>query len=279
MKRFVFAVILACTVCNAISAGNLSRDELSLKTLYGKLYKASSDSIRSILNDSICQQFNITLKNDSSFEYAFDSLPYLGKVYSTDRKLRIYSWNYISDNGNYRFFSYFQFANHKLIQLSQDQPVYIPEEDGSVEAKKWYGALYYNAVPISYQNEIHYILLGWSHFTDNLNFKVMDVLSVNDTTPTFGLPLFSNNEKVTYRVTLPYSSDHSLSLQYDSKRKLFIFNHLYEEANKNKMMSDESFSCYQLKSGKLVYKEEITFDHHEASLPRTKVEYGLDSNK
>ncbi|MBP1639794.1 MAG: hypothetical protein H6Q17_1377 [Bacteroidetes bacterium] len=279
MRHIWVILIIESLLCGTIHAGNLSREEFSLKTLFGKLYQAPSDSLRSLLNDSICQQLNVSLQNDSSFEYAFDSLPYLGKVYSTDRKLRIYSWNYISTDGDYRFFSYFQFASHKLVYLAQDRSGYLPENDRTINAKNWYGALYYTAIPVSYQNEVHYILLGWSHYSSDLNFKVMDVLSIKENTLTFGLPLFIQNNQSSYRVTLPYSSGHTLALQYDPKRNILIFSHLNNNSTKENRIPDESFSGFQLTSDKLIYKDEVTFDHHEITTPRTKVEYGLERKK
>ncbi|MTK53385.1 hypothetical protein [Paludibacter sp.] len=277
MRRLFLVMILGCTLCSSFSAARISQDEISLKGLFGRLYKAPSDSVRSILNDSICHQLNTTLHNDSSFQYAFDSLAYLGKIYSTDHQLRIYSWNYISDAGDYRFFSYFQFATKKLIQLVQKRPCYLPDEDKATTANNWYGALYYNAIPINHGNQIQYILLGWSHLSESENFKIIDVLSLKDSTIEFGAPIFNTESR--YRIAMPYSSSHSLALQYDAKRSLFIFNHLHEESNKNNKIPDESFSGYQLVNNKLIYKEEVTFDHKEESPPRTKVEYGLEPNK
>lgn len=272
-------MIFGCCLCTSFSATKISRDEILLKGLFGRLYKAPSDSVRSILNDSICHQFSTTLRNDSSFQYAFDSLAYLGKIYSTDHKLRIYSWNYISDAGDYRFFSYFQFATKQLIQLVQNRPCYLPDENRIITANNWYGALYYNAIPINRGNQTQYILLGWSHLSESENFKIIDVLSVKDSTIEFGTPIFTADSKNKLRVTLPYSSAHSLALQYDAKRSLFIFNHLHEEGNKSNRISDESFSGYQLVSDKLIYKDDVTFDHNEENQPRTKVEYGLEPNK
>ena len=266
-------------LCGTISAGNLPREEASLKTLFGKLHKAPSDSLRSLFNDSICQQLSVALKNDSSFAYAFDSLPFLGKIYSTDRKLRIYSWNYISDDGNYRFFSYFQFFNSRLIFIPQNRPGYLPDEDRIIDARNWYGALYYSAIPFRYQNKDSYILLGWSNYQNTLNFKVMDIVSLNEETLTFGLPVFIRADKSSYRVTLPYSADHSMALQYDQKLGLLIFSHMNDESSKNGKIPDESFSGFQLTSDKLIYKNEVTFEHQEATIPRTKIEYGLDGHK
>jgi hypothetical protein len=279
MRHILFSILLSGMLCGTIHAGNLQREEASLKTLFGKLYKAPTDSLRSLLNDSICQQLSVSLRNDSSFTYAFDSLPYLGKIHSTDRKLRIYSWNYISESGDYRFFSYFQFANSRLIFLPQNRPGYLPEDDRTIDAKNWYGALYYTTIPFRHQNSDCYILLGWSNCSASLNFKVMEVVSINGDSLTFGLPVFVRSTKNSSRITLPYSSGHSMVLQYDAKRSLLLFSHLNEESNKSDRVPDESFSGFQLTPDKLIYQNEVTFDHHEASMPRTKIEYGLDGNK
>jgi hypothetical protein len=125
----------------------------------------------------------------------------------------------------------------------------------------------------------HSILLGWSNYSTTLNFKVMEVVSTNGDALTFGLPVFVQSNKNSSRITLPYSSGHSMVLQYDAKRSLLIFSHLNGESNKSDKIPDESFSGFQLTPDQLIYKNEVTFDHNEASMPRTKIEYDLDGNK
>jgi len=279
MRRILIIILLTCPFLPAAHADTPGKQEACLQKLYAKLYSAPSDLARLDLNDSVCLQLHATLSQATSFEYPFDSLPFLGKVYSTDRKLRFYSWNYISDQGDYSFFTIIQRqADNKLFFLAQNRPSYMPDEDKTMDANSWYGALYYNAIPYVQHDITYYLLLGWSHYSDAENFKTIEVLSLNDNHVSFGLPIFSKGDTLLTRVVLPYSSRHSLSLQYDNIRKLFYFNHLHSLQNSDTQLPDETFSAYVLTKDGLKYQDEITLqsDKHEEKLPRDKMQLDLD---
>jgi hypothetical protein len=279
MRKLILLLSIFVITEGSAGAENLRHSEFTLKGLFGRLYKAPNDSVRSAINDSLESQLSVILCNDSSFYYAFDSLPYLGKILSTDQKIRIYSWNYITDSGDYHFCCWLQLPGHDPIRLEQKRSTFLPDEDKTIDNGHWYGALYYYAQPFYWHNETLYILLGWSRYSSTTNFKVLEMLSLKDSALTLGLPVIFAGEKTKYRVILPYSSGYSLSLLYEEKQKMFLFNHLHAGSGKTEKIPDETFSGYQIAPKGLIYKEEATFNQHKSKQKHTKVELNLDNVK
>lgn len=236
----------------------INKFEILLHNLFNHLYSANNDARRQAINDSICKEFTLIFSQPASFDFPFDSLQYVGKVYSTDRALRIYSWNYIAQLGNYHFECFIQRKQDDAVfRLKQPMTVYLPQEKEKILPNNWYGALYYNAIPYKYQKKMVYLLLGWSRYSENRNFKMIDVLSFENHQILLGAPLFHKNESILSRVIIPYTSRYALTLQYDQKDKMIIFNHLSFDNNGSTAIPDENFSAYLVTKTGLRFKEEL----------------------
>jgi|GEM_PF-814023 hypothetical protein len=243
---------------------SMNKSETKLHSLFNRLYSATNDLQRQAVNDSICNQFTQTFSQPASFDYPFDSLQYIGKIYSVDHALRIYSWNYIIQSGEYYFVCFIQRKQDDAVfRLTQSKSVYLPQNNGSILVNNWYGALYYNAIPYSYHKKTVYLLLGWSRYTESLNFKIIDVLSFEDHQIQLGEPLFQDSGIAMSRVIIPYSSRYALTLQYDAKNRMIFFNHLSHSSGNNKSIMetkaipDENFSAYLITKTGLKYKDEL----------------------
>ncbi len=237
-----------------------NQSENLLHSLFNRLYTAKNDIHRQVINDSICKEFTQTFSQSASFDYPFDSLQYVGKVYSTDHALRIYSWNYITQSGNYHFECFIQRKQDDAVfRLKQPMSVYLPQEQGKVLPDNWYGALYYSVIPYKYHKKTEYLLLGWSRYSESRNFKMIDVLSFENNQISLGEPIFHVNESILSRVVIPYTSRYALTLQYDEKDKMIIFNHLHISSVDGKSIAipDENFSAYLVTKAGLKFKEEL----------------------
>jgi hypothetical protein len=287
MKKTAFCILLFVTGLLQAHPATLAGKEKALMQTFGHLYEAVNDSARNITNDSLCIQLESVLHDPASFGYAFDSLPFLGKIYSTDKQLRIYSWNYISDAGDYRFCSFIQRkADGAVFPLIQNRASFPPADDKPIGAAEWYGALYYQAIPYPVGQSVLYLLLGWSHSSPSENFKVIDVLSVSENGLSFGYPLFKQQNRKADRVVLAYSARYSLSLQYEDDHKRFVFNHLHRMSTAESTLQppaipDESFSAYILKNGIFEYVDEVNKQagKNDYLPPRTKIDNGLEGKE
>lgn len=235
---------------------------------FNQLYSTKKDQKLAAINDSICLTFQKALSNPESFDYPFDSLNYVGKIYSLDQNLRIYSWNYIQSSGDYVFSCFIQRkSDHAVYSLIQTKKVFLPGENTILGSKDWYGALYYSAIPFTFQKKTAYYLLGWSQLSPNVNFKVIEILSFHNGTITLGAPIIQKDTHLLSRVVISYDAHYSLSLTYDQKTKMIIFNHL-NSVNHELAIPDENFSGFQLTKTGLKLKDEMALK--DRALPHAR---------
>ena len=273
MRRFRSIFLLLSVSWGAhAQIASTNQSEILLHSLFNRLYTAKNDAHRQVINDSICKEFTQAFSQPASFNYAFDSLQYVGKVYSTDHELRIYSWNYITQSGNYHFECFIQRKQDDAVfRLKQPMSVYLPQKQGKISPDNWYGALYYSAIPYKYQKRTVYLLLGWSRYSESRNFKMIDVLSFENNKISLGEPIFHVNGSILSRITIPYTSRYSLTLQYDRKDKMIIFNHLHilSVNDESTAIPDENFSAYLVTKTGLKFKEELQLKDKHISHTRS----------
>lgn len=273
MHRFHSLFLLLCISLYAhTQTVSIAKSEITLQGLFNRLYSATNDARSEVINDSICTMFSQTFTQQASFDYPFDSLRYVGKVYSNDQALRIYSWNYITQSGGYHFDCFIQRKqDNAVFRLKQPMSVYIPQEQGKILPNNWYGALYYSAIPYKYKKKRAYLLLGWSRYSESRNFKMIDVLSFENNQIRLGDPIFQADDAILSRVTIPYSSRYALTLQYNEKGKMIIFNHLHintDKSNESTAIPDENFSAYLLTKSGLKFKSDLPLKDKQVSHSR-----------
>lgn len=207
----------------------LVQKEKELIELFNKILKEDTrDSNRVSINEKIRLKLAEALKDSGSFSYPFDSLKNLGKIYSDDYNIRIYTWSCEMEDLSYRFYGFIQdFTNDAVYPLVQNGPVFIPEKNKQYLLNRWYGALYYKAINISKKGkEPKYILLGWSQANPNTKMKIMEVLHIGEEKVILGSKAFKGYQGKANRIVFTYCSDLSMSLNYDDANKRFIFDHL-----------------------------------------------------
>lgn len=195
--------------------------------------KVKSDSVKFIINDQITKYLEIVLKNSDSYTMHFDTLKHIGKVYSPDNKFRVFSWNIPLTDGKNKFFAIIQ-ANSgkdklcKLYKLKDNSLNFKGNiTDTCFTADNWYGALYYEILPRKIGKKIIYTLLGM-HFNDLFsNRKIIESMYFDDNgDPVFGAPIFLYEGRMQNRVVFEYSINAVMSLKYNERLKMIVFDHL-----------------------------------------------------
>jgi len=208
----------------------LLKKEQEIKKLFNKITETDAhDSARMAINEQIRVKMAEALKDSDSFFYAFDSLKYLGKVYSDDYNIRIYTWCCELEDFSYKFYGFIQdFDNDAIYPLVVRDKPYIPKENDQIGVNNWYGALYYKAINVSDKKskEPKYILLGWNQTNLKTKNKIMEVLSIEDEKALLGSKIFKGYKGRACRMVLSYCADLGITLNYDEKEKRFIFDHL-----------------------------------------------------
>jgi hypothetical protein len=229
---FIFPLQGKTPVLPAENFPELQRQEMEIKLLFDTLNNAGDilDSAEYLAIDktgiggSIRQKLGEMLRDKNSFFYPFDSLQYLGKIYSDDNKVRIYSWNCELTGFRQQFYGFVQ-TEKTCVPLRSSQ-TYIPDPQKDIPLNNWYGALYYKAVRIEKGNQAKYILLGWSRLNERHSFKVIDVLAFDDKKASLGAPIFELDNGKNARMVFDYCSNVRMTINYDEKKKKIVFDHL-----------------------------------------------------
>jgi hypothetical protein len=236
----------------------------SLKSLGNNLINNPEELVRKNTNYTLIKTLVSALKTPNSFLYKFDSLKAVSVLNSPDNRFRIFSWHIVNDDGSYRFYGAIQMNTGgalKLYPLDDYSPLIAHPEDTVTDNTKWYGAQYYNIIPVQGANP-YYVLLGWKGYTDRSTKKVIDVLSFKNDKPMLGMPVFINKDKKRSRVVFQYTRQASMLLKYVPGENLIVFDNLAppDKKMKDKLETygpDLSYNGYHLKNGRWELTEDL----------------------
>jgi hypothetical protein len=235
--------------------------DLASKFLSESSYKQKIEA-----NKKFTQLLSDELNNPDNF--GFSDLPSnISVIKSPDQNFVIYTWAITDDEGNY--------LNKGLIQLPAKRGSYssvIPLMNSSktisnVQLKtlgsdEWIGAVYYQIIPTKIKKNKVYVLLGIDGNNKLTTKKIIDVVWMDGEEIKFGYPIFISERKTYNRIIFEYSAQASMSLRYQKKSKMIIFDHL---APSNPAFQgqyqfygpDFSYDAYLLKGGKWVYEKDV----------------------
>lgn len=232
-RKYLLFIILAIACFNLkLSASeNMLKNEEILQRLYEKMDDRNIGGERAKVIAEILKVWHEVLNYSESFFYSFDSLPYVGQVHSSDSLIRIYSWNFPNPEGTHQYFGFVQKRpvpgeNTSWFELKQGSRSLTGAEEIVFTSDDWYGALYYEIIPVEINSKTFYTLLALDLNDFFTNKKLIDVLYFEDHIAKFGAPVFQLGKKIQYRVILEYSSRAVMSLRYDNIRKMIIHDHL-----------------------------------------------------
>lgn len=174
---------------------------------------------------------DIFLANPESFDTKLESVRSISALYAPDRKFRIITWNVPLHDGTYIFGGRVQLPAKKkkpysVVKLKDKSAEINKPLSKTLSEENWYGALYYQITRQSYKKSEYYTLLGWDGNTIMSNKKLIDVLVLDNNGIKFGAPLFDDGKRVTNRVFFEHSEKVTMSLKYQPKTSLIVFDHL-----------------------------------------------------
>lgn len=225
MRKFIFILFLLSA---SLSQAQISEERLTL--LFDSLRTCEIDSVKDALNEKIYQCLGEQLSQPESFKYPFDKVPYLGKVYSDDKKVRVYTWSYPYADRSNGYGGFIQTINKERVvttPLTMQGEAYRPNQQGKILANNWYGSLYYNVFLVKNKREKYYIALGWSGYNAASDFKIIETIHIDGKgNASFGKMVFEKKGKNDSRIVLEYGAEAKITLAYDPSAKKIIFDHL-----------------------------------------------------
>ncbi len=269
--HILFAFVLLCLNTMAQQGkSNLDIFQDSLIKISMATVVAETDANKADLNGRFVKNLVEALKTPNSFTYPFDSLKNVSVIKSPDKAFRILSWYVQQENGTYRYFGTIQMNTGKgplkLYPLI-DQTDNITDANVITNNQKWFGARYYDIVPVTSGNRSpYYILLGWKGNTLNTTKKVIEILSFDRELVKFGLPVFDGKElKDKNRIIFEYTKSNAMTLRVDQKAGMIVYDHLAP-------FDPEMVGKYEF------YGSDGTFDGFKIIGGRLKLQEGLELN-
>jgi hypothetical protein len=233
--RMVLSFWLCCTwlfpLPSRAQSVSLAESELQLKTLFYRISQSTSDAQKLALTDSISDRLYQTLLLPGSFEYPFKALQTLGKVTSGDKKIRIYTWNLPHADGTNNYYGFLQQTSGQtpisVIRFIDKRTTITEPTTAQLSADNWYGCLVYSIIEHTVSGITWYTLLGYNPSNLFISEKIVDLLWFDEQhNPVFGKAVFHYQKQLQHRIIFRYSAKVSMSLLWNEKMNMIIFDHL-----------------------------------------------------
>lgn len=275
MKILFFIGILLSFMSSALAQSaidNVESFEDSLVTSLEQIRTAKTLKEKLVLNTRFENTLRKALRYDEAFTYKFNAL---SKVMSTktspDKAFRIFNWNIeVPDIQEHYFFclvmKYDSRKGEYVIIELYDKSKYATRVEYNVHNdKKWFGALYYEIIPVKKGLNTIYTLLGWDGNNRMSNKKIIETMSFQGQDKIkFGLPIFKQDEDTKRRVVFQYSKKATISVKYQviKKKEYIIFDHLSPMSGQlvgipDYLVPDLSFDAFVLEKGKWKYLKDF----------------------
>lgn len=273
MKK-IFLIILIIFYSNSLlcQKGNtkLFREyEDTLKIVASKIMYDKTEEEKNKSNKYFIEILSEVLSYEKAFNFPFDSLITISRIYSPDKTFRIFTWILKKDNGNFTYYGIVHYHNKKrkkyeIIPLFDNSDNIRNPEDKELNANNWYGGLYYDIIYVKKTGRKFYTLLAWDGNDGYSTRKIIDVMYFSGKNKIkFGLPIFKENKNTTHkRIILEYDSKSTITMRYDEKENRITFNHLIP-ARKDLLgleeyyIPDGSFNSYNYRNGKWWFSKDI----------------------
>ena len=291
MKKTILINILAFLCISSFAQkGNNSlfaEYEDTLKVMAHQIMNAETEAEKRIANTAFIINLTEVLQYEKSFKFPFDSLVTIARITPPDNTFRIFNWLLKKDNGSYEYFGIVHYHNKKrkryeVIPLVDNSSNIRNAEQEDLDAKNWYGGLYYQIAYIKKAGRKYYTLLSWDGNDGYSTKKIMDVMYFSGKNKIkFGLPIFKQNKKESKkRVILEYDSKTSISVKYHSKEQRIVFNHLVPPRKdltglKEYYIPEGTFNAYQYKKGKWWLEQDVDIRNQQKTKRVKKPKRGL----
>ena len=229
----MFRSITVLIVCMVFIPGGLRAQENSAFKSYEDslmiLYKSILEEPpfnRETVSNRFYNEFYRIIQKEGSFTYPFSQLKNIGKIYSPDHVIRIYTWNIpfgAEDNLYYGIIQYYSKSEKKYIVRNLNEPL----NSGNAKLNTWQGSLCYEIIDTKYSGKKYYTLISLDLNNSLSNKKRIDILSFDENENLyFCEKLIYYNNKLVDNLVFQYNEKVVMSLRYNEDVKMIVFDHL-----------------------------------------------------
>lgn len=225
IRSLLFLVLLAPALLFGQGSAGISYASLSghLEAI-GTGSDAKRDSASALLK----HELGLILDSDSAFTASFADVP-ISRVDAPDGDFRLFTWNVRHSNGYFLYEGFLlvkKGSKHVLYELWDMTDHIAKPATAQLSPENWYGAVYYEVIPVKRGSKTYYTLLGWKGYNTVETRKVIDVLSISGSAPKFGAPLFLADRHRNQREVFGFTAQGSMQLKWMPERKAIIVDHL-----------------------------------------------------
>ncbi len=206
---------------------SLNQCEEKLTVLYNSILNENPYNRENISRAFYDEFYTMLEEEEGSFTHPFSKLENIGKIYSADKRIRIYTWNipYAMDkNLYYGIVQYYSNVHEKYIAVKLNDSLTYSQNSRPVD---WPGALYYEIIVTRHTGQKYYTLLGFDLHNVLSNKKRIDVLSINEFDELYVCQkLFQYDGKLLDNLEFEYNEKVVMSLRYNHETKMIVFDHL-----------------------------------------------------
>lgn len=242
--------------------------------VYGRKMIMEKNASQRFIADSIFIRMLVkSLKTPKSFDYPFDSLQTVSRIYAPDSSFRIFSWQFTRDEDYYRQRGAIQMKTSdgslKLFPLIDFSDFTTAPLDSVRSGKNWIGAIYYGIVMKTFNNKKYYTLLGFDDNNMRSTKKWIEVLTFdNNGKPMFGGPYFSvindsvkSSAATVDRYCMEYKKEGNARMNYDKEMDMIVYDHLVSESNDPAkaytLVPDGDYQGFKWSDGKWIQVDKI----------------------
>tara|TARA_B100000767_G_scaffold146369_1_gene137954 strand:- start:3671 stop:4552 length:882 start_codon:yes stop_codon:yes gene_type:complete len=288
-KICLFIFSLLSIQCFSQKGNNrlIAEYEDTLKVMAYKIMNAETEAEKQLANTAFIYNLKEVLQYEKSFKFPFDSLTTIARIISPDNTFRIFNWLLKRENGAYEYYAIVHYHNKKrkryeIISLLDNSANIRNAENEDLDAKNWYGSLYYQIAYIKKAGRKYYTLLSWDGNDSYSTKKIIDVMYFSGKNKIkFGLPIFKKNKKESQkRIVIEYDARTSVSVKYKQKEQRIVFNHLVPpkkdlEGLEEYYIPEGTFNAYQYNKGKWWLKQDIDIRNQQKVNKIKKPKRGL----
>ncbi len=259
----------------------LETREDSLKLHAFNLVNAADASARFEADSVFTKMLVRALLQPWSFQYPFDSLQTISRLYAPDSSFRIFTWQVMKDESTFRRKGAIQVntadGSLQLFPLIDKTHILEDINVGVYDNENWVGAIYYRIIEKSYRGKKYYTLLGYDEHSFRSTKKRVEVLTFDDNgKPVFGGRYFVfekyPNRNATTRFDIEYKKFSNGSIRFDEELDMIIFDHLISENNqpdkKFTYIPDGDYEGFRWKNGRWVHIDKVfTFKLEDGQAP------------
>ncbi len=274
MQKIVLFILFCFFVVLVSAQDSFAKYEIELSRYNDYFVNASKKENRLYAHDKFKNLFFKALNKEKSFEYPFDSLEGVSKIFPSDSSFRIFTWQLMESYQKIKYYGVIQLNTGEVINLKEGINNINDLEYSSFSPDYWFGQIYYNLKEYDVDKRTHYLLFGYKQLDASNKVKTAIPLKFSDSEVVFGDEIFEDTLRAdSYKTMIVHKTafESASKLNYDESLNIIIYDHLINallpdsRGNKSKLVKipDGTYHGYKLDGNKWKFINNVFDESYE----------------